>query len=389
MPSLFGDKPKGTGATTTSRALFSPLTFQGEPLGESSVLKISRPGSLDVRSGQPSHGQAPKVKTFSLFKFYPEYESVGSSGLMRAEDDTTRWGVFSPQDFCGGVAARSGHFCTKEDCEVQSHRTKAWQDGRMLPGFYVLDARQQRAYLKPFLPMAVGLKTSTARAVLSEGEQTMEAWAAIFRHLCDSEDQGLPLEGEEELGDELDGASEGDYLLCSFAAAMKTPGGCRDIGNPLTTPAKRLRLNDIDEEDSVRPSPPGDKGLIALAYALAIVKGKLGSKEGDINYNTVHGGIRAVTEGLAAIEHAQLEVEEDQRKMREDQRDGGGPEEDGGGPEDYARGDPQGEGGGPQGAGRDCPTSDYLGSCLEQGQRGHARSGAVGKRRWGLQGCQS
>jgi hypothetical protein len=47
----------------------------------------------------------------------------------------------------------------------------------------LLDARQQRTYLELFLPMAVGLKTSTACVVLSEGEQTMEAWAAIFRHL--------------------------------------------------------------------------------------------------------------------------------------------------------------------------------------------------------------
>ena len=275
MPSLFGDKPKGTGATTTSRALFSPLTFQGEPLGESSVLKISRPGSLDVRSGQPSHGQVPKVKTFSLFKFYPEYESVGSSGLMRAEDDTTRWGVFSPQDFCGGVAARSGHFCTKEDCEVQSHRTKAWQDGRMLPGFYVLDARQQRAYLKPFLPMAVGLKTSTARAVLSEGEQTMEAWAANFRHLCDSEDQGLPLEGEEELGDELDGASEGDYLLCSFAAAMKTPGGCRDIGNPLTHPPSASDSTTLMRRTPSGPPLPRIRGSLPWRMPLRLSRANL------------------------------------------------------------------------------------------------------------------
>jgi len=170
---MFGDVPTGAVATTRSGALLSPLTFQGELSRESSVLKIRRPISLDGLSGDPAHGPARKAK-FSLFKFDPAYESVGSSGLMRAEDDMARWGIFSPQDFCGGVIARGGRFCTKEECEVQSHQTKAWQDGRMLPGFFLLDARQQRAYLEPFLPMAVGLKTSTACAVLSEGEQTME-----------------------------------------------------------------------------------------------------------------------------------------------------------------------------------------------------------------------
>ena len=194
----------------------------------------------------------------------------------------------------------------------------------MLPGFFLLDVRQQRAYLEPFLPLAVGLKTSTARAVLSEGEQTMEAWAAIFCHLRDSEDKGLTLEGEEGLVEELGGDrfssfnnTSSDSLLRSFVTAMKTPGGRRDIGNPLTTPAKHLRLTNIDEEDLVPPPPNTvEQGLTALSYALAIVKGELGSKGPSCNYNTVHGGIRAITEGLAAFEQAQLEAAEDQRRKR-------------------------------------------------------------------------
>ena len=56
--------------------------------------------------------------------------------------------------------------------------------------------------------MAEGLKTSTVRAVLSEGEQTMEVWAAIFHHLRDLEDEGLPLEGEEGLVEELGGVKK-------------------------------------------------------------------------------------------------------------------------------------------------------------------------------------
>ncbi len=148
----------------------------------------------------------------------------------------------------------------------------------------------------------------------------MEAWAAIFHHLRDSEDERLPLEGEEGLVEELGGVTKEDSLLRSFAMAMKTPGGRHDIGNPLTTPAKRLHLTNTDEEGSV-PSPPdtGEQGLTALAYALAIVKGELGSKGPSCNYNTVHGGILAISEGLSAIEQAQLEVAEDQRRTREDQ----------------------------------------------------------------------
>ncbi len=118
---LFGYVPTGAGATTRSGALLSPLTFQGELSRESSVIKIRRPISLDGLSGDPAHGPARKVKTFSLFKFDPAYESVGSSGLMRAKDDTAHWGIFPPQAFYGGVIARGGRFCTKEECEVQSH----------------------------------------------------------------------------------------------------------------------------------------------------------------------------------------------------------------------------------------------------------------------------
>ena len=134
---LFGDVPTGAGATMRSGALLSPLTFQGETSRESSVLRIRRPVSLDGLSGEPAHGPASKAKMFSLFKFDLDGKSGGFSKLMR--------GVFSPQDLCGGVIAKSGRFCTKEECEVQSHRTKAWQDGRMLPAFYLLDDRQQRA----------------------------------------------------------------------------------------------------------------------------------------------------------------------------------------------------------------------------------------------------
>jgi hypothetical protein len=69
----------------------------GAQLLSSSSLFSTRP------DGFPSaHGLARKAKTFSLFKFDPANESVGSSGLMRAEDDTARWGIFSPQDFVGG-----------------------------------------------------------------------------------------------------------------------------------------------------------------------------------------------------------------------------------------------------------------------------------------------
>ncbi|KAL3805739.1 hypothetical protein ACHAW5_003819 [Stephanodiscus triporus] len=309
---LFRDEPTGPG---DDRGPLSPLTFQAD---QGSTLRTRRPVSLDGRPSEPPQGPANKMKTFPLFKFDPDYVSMGSSGLTRAEDDTSRWGVFSPQDFCGGVIARGGRFCTKEECAVQSHRTKAWLGDKMLAGFYVLDAKQQKAFLEPFLPMSVGMRTSTARSVLSEGEQTVEAWAAIFRHLRDSDvkDSDPPVRGDQSANS--DGTSGGDSLLRSFATAMKTPGGRRDEFNPLATASKRLRLSNIGEEDSLQSSSPEAPGLTALAYALAIVKGELGSKDGVTNYNTVHGGIRAVAEGLGALETEHLRVAEDQRQMRED-----------------------------------------------------------------------
>ena len=51
----------------------------------------------------------------------------------------------------------------------------------MYPGLYVHDTTGL-AYLELFLPMEIGMRTATGRAVLSKGEQMMKAWAAIFCH---------------------------------------------------------------------------------------------------------------------------------------------------------------------------------------------------------------
>jgi hypothetical protein len=46
-----------------------------------------------------------------------------------------------------------------------------------------LDATGQKAYLEPFPLLADGMWSNTSQLVLSKGEQTLEAWLVIFRHL--------------------------------------------------------------------------------------------------------------------------------------------------------------------------------------------------------------
>jgi hypothetical protein len=73
------------------------------------------------------------------------------------------------QAFCGGIIFRGRQFCTKMDCKYSSHRTKAWDGGRIEPGFYIMDSTSQKAYLKPFLPLADGMWSRTVRSVLANG----------------------------------------------------------------------------------------------------------------------------------------------------------------------------------------------------------------------------
>jgi hypothetical protein len=53
----------------------------------------------------------------------------------------------------------------------------------MEPGLYILDGAAMKAFLEPCLPMNDATRSATGRAVLEDGEQTMAAWTAIFRHL--------------------------------------------------------------------------------------------------------------------------------------------------------------------------------------------------------------
>ena len=72
---------------------------------------------------------------------------------------------------------------------------------------------------------------------------------------------------------------------------------------------KRLRLGDMSEEDSVSSSGlSSGRDLTTLKYALALVKGELGSKDKDPPYNTVHGGIQAIHETLSHVNQEHLKV---------------------------------------------------------------------------------
>ncbi len=144
------------------RTLLSPLSFRGEAQGQ---LKVKGNAGINLRviflDGKPRSKPLPKLKTFLLFKYDPGYKSVGSSSLSRAKDNTSCWWTYSLQDFCVGLISTGGRFCTKRNCKFQSHCTKAWEGGRMFPGFYVLGAMGQKAYLEPFLLMEVGMRSAT------------------------------------------------------------------------------------------------------------------------------------------------------------------------------------------------------------------------------------
>ncbi len=68
----------------------------------------------------------------------------------------------------------------------------------MEPGMYILDGAAMKAFLEPCLPMKNATRLATGRAVLEDGEQTMVAWMAIFRHL-----QEVGARGDEEVWEDL------------------------------------------------------------------------------------------------------------------------------------------------------------------------------------------
>ena len=53
----------------------------------------------------------------------------------------------------------------------------------MESGMYILDGLAWKAFLEPCLLMRDATRLVNGRAVLEDGEQTMEAWTAITHHL--------------------------------------------------------------------------------------------------------------------------------------------------------------------------------------------------------------
>jgi hypothetical protein len=125
-------------------------------------------------------------------------------------------GPFS-SDICRGVIGGGGGFFIRQAaaCNYTSHRTKAWEARPMEAGMYILDEGAMKAYLEPCLPMEDATRSATGKAVLEDGEQTMEAWTAIFCHL-------------REVGTRGDKEVHEDPGLQCFATAMKTPQGWWD-----------------------------------------------------------------------------------------------------------------------------------------------------------------
>jgi len=278
------------GSASGSPSLFedgrflSPLSFQGvRPSKDQARGRDRTTISLEGMPPEPVRTNRPDPKLFQILR-------CDTSG---------------PQSFCGGIIANGGRFCTKLECSYASHRNKAWDKHKFEAGFYIHDLHAQRAYLEPFLPLADGVLSPSGRTMLSDGStQSLEAWAAIFRHLQDAcrareEDDAAGLVEDEDFEE---AANAG---LQRFATAMKTQGG-RERLNPLMSP-KRLRVGELEDDDGGSISsdnlPQGPR-VTALKHALALIKGELGSKPPDATYNTLHGGIQGLWQSMGTLEEA-------------------------------------------------------------------------------------
>jgi hypothetical protein len=221
------------------------------------------------------------------------------------------------QDFCGGVIAKAGGFCTCKDCSYSSHCNKAWDGNGLEPGFYIVNPTTQKAFLEPFLLLADGLWSRSGRSVLVDGEQTMESWAAVFWHLCNASNANNEAKGTKE-GEEAYFTEAVDDGLQRFTTAMKTPSG-RGVQNPLMS-SKRIRLEEAYDEDGLLVSssnlPQGPR-VTALKHALALVKSELGMRSAEALYNTLHGGIQGLWTGLGNMEEGYIKLGETLRACQD------------------------------------------------------------------------
>jgi hypothetical protein len=207
------------------------------------------------------------------------------------------------QVFCGGIIAKCGRFCMKLNCNYSSHRNKAWEGGKMEPGFYIVNQAAQKAYFDPFLLLADGIYSRTGRSILADREQTLDAWAAIFCHLRDAS-RAISEEVATREGDRDYFYEEEDAGLQRFTTAMKTPGRWGEVLNPFASP-KRLRLEDSNpnnEAASALQAQPQGPWVTNLKHAFVLVKGELGTRDADATYTTVHGGLQGLWTGLKSLE---------------------------------------------------------------------------------------
>jgi len=101
------------------------------------------------------------------------------------------------------------------------------------------------------------------RAVLEDGEQTMEAWAAIFCHL-------------KEVGNRGDEEGQDDPGLRPFTTAMKTPRG--RVNTDLLNSPKQLRMTEEGDDESFTlegTAWDARASHLKLTHSLALVKGEV------------------------------------------------------------------------------------------------------------------
>jgi hypothetical protein len=275
--------------------ILSPLSFHGGLF--SAVTNAGLCFGAILLDGMPL--ECPRTRSVTKMYLILKCEGVGT------------------QDFCSRVIAKGGCFCTRMDCSYSSHHNKAWDGNRLKPGFYIVNLMAQKAFLEPFLLLVDGLWSRSGRSVLLDGEQTMESWAVVFRHLCNASNTNNEAKGTKE-GEEVYFTEAVDDGLQPFTTAMKTPGG-RGVQNPLMSP-KRIRLEEAYNEEaslvSLSSLPQGPR-VTALKHTLALVKGELGTWSTEAPYNTLHGGIQGLWTGLGNMEEGYIKQGETLRACQD------------------------------------------------------------------------
>ena len=133
------------------------------------------------------------------------------------------------------------------------------------------------------LPKAAAEYSEDNHEVLA-AENSMQGWLSLFRYLVEAEERG--------------DVRAPNPALTEFAARARASA----FATPLRDITKRVQ--DDEEEASEGSRSPGARpsDLTALQDAIMGVQGELGVRPTWVEYCTVHGGLKSLSEELVALE---------------------------------------------------------------------------------------